>query len=170
MRQRRRVGIIGAGWVTQHHLPAWSALSERAEVVAIADPQLDAAKTKADAFGIKAVYSSAAEMLDAEDIDIVDVKEGMLSGTVTNITFKGVHYDVIVDFKGFKWLIQTTDFCYVGSYIGIKIDPDGIHIMKKSAYSGKFGDYSSYSAQYDEIGDVDYAPEEESTEDDGYEA
>ena len=73
MRQRRRVGIIGAGWVTQYHLPAWSALSERAEVVAIADPQLDAAKAKADAFGIKAVYASAAEMLDAEDLDIVDI-------------------------------------------------------------------------------------------------
>ncbi len=105
-----------------------------------------------------------------EDIDIVNVKDGMLSGTVTNITFKGVHYDVIVDFKGFKWLIQTTDYCCIGSYIGIKIDPDGIHIMKKSAYSDKFGDYSSYSAEYDEIGDVEYEPEEESTEDDGYEA
>ena len=61
-----------------------------------------------------------------------------------------MHYDIIVDFKGFKWLIQTTDFCPVGSKIGIKIDPDGIHIMKKSKYSGMFGDYSSYSAEYDE--------------------
>jgi spermidine/putrescine transport system ATP-binding protein len=104
-----------------------------------------------------------------EDIDIVDVKVGTLSGTVTNITFKGVHYDIIVDFKGFKWLIQTTDFCPVDSRIGIKIDPDGIHIMKKSRYSGKFGDYSSYSAEYDEISDVDYAPEDESPGDEIYE-
>ncbi len=96
-----------------------------------------------------------------EDVDIVPLKEGMLTGLVTNITFKGVHYDIIVDFKGFKWLIQTTDFCPVGSKIGIKIDPDGIHIMKKSKYSGMFGDYSSYSAEYDEISDVDYAPEEQ---------
>ncbi len=105
-----------------------------------------------------------------EDVDIVDVKDGMLTGTVTNITFKGVHYDVIVDFKGFKWLIQTTDFCPVNSYIGIKIDPDGIHIMKKSAYSGMFGDYSSYSAEYDEIGDADYEPEEPDIEEAPYEA
>ena len=96
-----------------------------------------------------------------EDVDIVPLKQGMLTGLVTNITFKGVHYDIIVDFKGFKWLIQTTDFCPVGSKIGIKIDPDGIHIMKKSKYSGMFGDYSSYSAEYDEISDVDYAPEEQ---------
>jgi spermidine/putrescine transport system ATP-binding protein len=104
-----------------------------------------------------------------EDVDIVEVKDGMLTGTVTNITFKGVHYDIIVDFKGFKWLIQTTDIVAVGAYIGIKIDPDGIHVMKKSEYSGKYGDYSSYSAEYDDISDVAYEPEEESSEGDLYE-
>ena len=78
---------------------------------------------------------------------------------MTNVTFKGVHYDIIVDFFGFKWLIQTTDFSPVGARIGIKIDPDGFHIMKKSWYSGMFGDYSSYSAEYDEISDADYDPE-----------
>ena len=33
----------------------------------------------------------------------------------------------------------------------MKIDPDGFHVMHKSAYSGKFGDYSSYSDEYDEL-------------------
>ena len=97
-----------------------------------------------------------------EDVDIVDEASGQLKGTVTSVTFKGVHYDTIVDFYGFKWLIQTTDFCPVDSHIGIKIDPDGIHVMKKSQYSGMFGDYSSYSEEYEEISDVDYEPEEES--------
>ncbi len=104
-----------------------------------------------------------------EDVDIVPLKEGMLTGLVTNITFKGVHYDIIVDFKGFKWLIQTTDYCPIGSKIGIKIDPDGIHVMKKSKYSGMFGDYSSYSAEYDEISDVDYTAEDEQTEEEWHE-
>ena len=71
--------------------------------------------------------------------------------------FKGMHYDIIVDFKGFKWLIQTTDFSPVGARIGVKIDPDGFHIMKKSRYSGMFGDYSSYSSEYDELNE---GPEE----------
>ena len=102
-----------------------------------------------------------------EDVDIVDEDKGQLRGTVTSVTFKGVHYDTIVDFYGFKWLIQTTDFCPEGSRIGIKIDPDGIHVMKKSQYSGMFGDYSSYSEEYDEIGDADYVPDEE--EESGYE-
>ena len=96
-----------------------------------------------------------------EDVDIVPENEGQLRGTVTSVTFKGVHYDTIVDFYGFKWLIQTTDFCPVDSHIGIKIDPDGIHVMKKSQYSGMFGDYSSYSEEYEEISDASLDLEEE---------
>jgi spermidine/putrescine transport system ATP-binding protein len=100
-----------------------------------------------------------------EDIDIVPVEEGQLAGTVTNVTFKGMQYDIIVDFRGFKWLIQTTDHCPVGSRIGVKIDPDGFHIMRKSEYSGKFGDYSSYSDEYDELNDPTEDDEEDDPED-----
>ncbi len=85
----------------------------------------------------------------------------MLCGTITSVTFKGIHFDIIVDFYGFKWLIQTTDFSPVGAKIGIKIDPDGFHVMKKSEYSGMFGDYSSYSAEYDEISDAEEVEHEE---------
>ncbi|SFP54399.1 spermidine/putrescine transport system ATP-binding protein [Oscillibacter sp. PC13] len=100
-----------------------------------------------------------------EDIDIVPVEQGQLVGTVTNVTFKGLQYDIIVDFKGFKWLIQTTDHSPGGAKIGIKIDPDGIHIMKKSAYSGMFGDYSSFSEEYDELDDASIELDEEESGD-----
>ena len=90
-----------------------------------------------------------------EDVDIVEPSAGRLQGTVTDVTFKGMQYDIIVDFYGFKWLIQTTDLAPVGSRIGIKLDPDAIHVMHKSEYSGMFGDYSSYSEEYDEIADPD---------------
>ncbi len=99
-----------------------------------------------------------------EDVDIVKPDSGHLCGTVTSVTFKGVHYDIIVDFHGFKWLIQTTDFQPVGSTIGIRLNPEDIHIMRKSRYSGLFGDYSSYSAEYDEIGDAVLAEELEEQE------
>ena len=89
-----------------------------------------------------------------EDVDIVPVDKGQLKGTVTSVTFKGVHYDTIVDFKGFKWLIQTTDYHPEGETIGIILNPDDIHIMHKSEYSGMFGDYSSYSEEYEELEDV----------------
>ena len=100
-----------------------------------------------------------------EDIDIVPVEQGQLTGTVTSVTFKGMQYDIIVDFKGVKWLIQTTDHCPEGARIGIKIDPDGIHVMKKSKYSGMFGDYSSFSEEYDELDDASLELDEEESGD-----
>jgi len=99
-----------------------------------------------------------------EDVDIVDVRSGMLKGIVDSITFRGVLYDIIVDFQGFKWLIQTTDLSPVGAEIGIKIDPDGIHIMKKSQFSGMYGDYSSFSVDYDDISDAEHEYEPEQAE------
>ncbi len=96
-----------------------------------------------------------------EDVDIVKESEGMLTGTVTSVTFMGVHYEVIVDIAGFKWMIQTTDFVDVDENIGLYIEPDAIHIMKKSEYSGMFGDYSSFSNELDELS---IPPEEEGDE------
>jgi len=95
-----------------------------------------------------------------EDVDIVPAEKGQLRGVVTSVTFKGVHYDTIVDFKGFKWLIQTTDYHPEGETIGILLNPDDIHIMHKSQYSGMFGDYSSYSEEYDELEDVSLLEED----------
>jgi len=86
-----------------------------------------------------------------EDVDIVSVEKGMLRGKVTSVTFKGVHWEIIVDIDNFKWMIQTTDYCAPDSEIGIYIEPDAIHIMKKSEYSNMFGDYSSYSEEFDEL-------------------
>ena len=100
-----------------------------------------------------------------EDIDIVPMEQGQLVGTVTSVTFKGMQYDIIVDFRGFKWLIQTTDHSPVGARIGIKIDPDGIHIMKKSQYSGMFGDYSSFSEEYEVMSDAYWEADEDESED-----
>ena len=89
-----------------------------------------------------------------EDVDVCAPKDGMISGTVTSVTFKGVHYEIIVDIGGFKWMIQSTDYQKVGDVIGLLIKPDEIHIMKKSKYSGRYGDYSSFSDEMDYISDV----------------
>ena len=94
-----------------------------------------------------------------EDVDVVPIEKGMLTGQVTNVTFKGVHYEIIVDIKGFKWMIQSTDYVAPEANIGLYIEPDAIHIMKKSKYSGKFGDYSSFSDEIDQLSDADTAEE-----------
>ncbi len=86
-----------------------------------------------------------------EDVDVVTVEEGAIFGIVTSVTFKGVHFEMIVDIDGFKWMIQSTDQQCVGDEIGIKIEPDAIHIMKKSDYSGQFGDYSSFSDEVEQL-------------------
>ncbi|MGN1344212.1 MAG: spermidine/putrescine ABC transporter ATP-binding protein [Traorella sp.] len=88
-----------------------------------------------------------------EDVDIVDPSKGMLCGQVTSVTFMGVHNEAIVDINGFKWMIQTTDPVEENAYIGIELEPDAIHIMKKSKYSGMFGDYSTFSDEMDELSD-----------------
>ena len=90
-----------------------------------------------------------------EDVDIVAEEKGMLKGVVTSVTFLGVHYEIIVDINGFKWMIQTTDFVDVDEHIGLYIEPDAIHIMRKSEYSGMFGDYSSFSNELDELSDAE---------------
>ncbi len=89
-----------------------------------------------------------------EDVDIVPEEKGMLKGVVTSVTFKGVHFEIIVDIGGFKWMIQTTDYQPVGAKIGLYIEPDAIHIMKKSEYSGIYGDYSSFSEDFDNLSKI----------------
>ena len=90
-----------------------------------------------------------------EDVDVVEVEKGMLTGVVTSVTFKGVHWEIIVDIGGFKWMIQTTDYVAENEKIGLFIEPDAIHIMKKSEYSGQYGDYSTFSDEIDELSIVD---------------
>ena len=103
-----------------------------------------------------------------EDVDVVPVEKGMLVGVVTSVTFKGVHYEIIVDIGGFKWMIQTTDYVGVDERIGLFIEPDAIHVMKKSEYSDKFGDYSSFSDEFDELSEVgDDDGEEEAPDGEG---
>ncbi len=94
-----------------------------------------------------------------EDVDIVAPEKGMLTGTVTSVAFLGVHYEIIVDIGGFKWMIQTTDAVNVSDRVGLFIEPDAIHIMKKSEYSGLYGDYSTYSEEMDHLSDIEEEPQ-----------
>ncbi|MFG1420690.1 Gfo/Idh/MocA family protein [Roseixanthobacter liquoris] len=73
MSRELRIGLIGAGWVTQHHLVGWHALAGRARVVAIADPSPERAGERAAQFEIPAVFASAEAMLDGAELDAVDI-------------------------------------------------------------------------------------------------
>lgn len=68
-----RIGLAGAGWVTEHHLDAYETLKDRARVAAVADPDRAATEARAERYGIPAVYESVAAMLDEAELDAVDV-------------------------------------------------------------------------------------------------
>ena len=66
-----------------------------------------------------------------EDVDLVKPEEGTLTGTVTHLIFKGVHYEMEVTANGFEWLVHSTDMFPVGTEVGIRVDPFDIQIMNK---------------------------------------
>jgi spermidine/putrescine transport system ATP-binding protein len=66
-----------------------------------------------------------------EDIKLVKKEDGMLEGEVESVTFKGVHYEMIIKSKDFSWMVQSTLMEPVGTRVGLSILPNDIHIMKK---------------------------------------
>ena len=102
-----------------------------------------------------AVNESVDIVVRPEDVDVVPVEKGEITGVITSNTFKGIHFEMIVDIQNFKWMIQTTDYYPVGTRIGIEIEPDAIHVMKKSKYSGLYGDYSSFSDEIEHLSDLE---------------
>ena len=67
-----------------------------------------------------------------EDIRVVQPGTNTIDGTVETVTFKGVHFEMIVDSFGTKWKIHSTKSAEVGSFIGMSLTPEDIHIMHKS--------------------------------------
>ena len=66
-----------------------------------------------------------------EDIEIVSVENSMWDGVVESVTFKGVHYEMIVHSNGFDWMIHSTIMRAEGTHIGMNVTPENIHVMKK---------------------------------------
>ena len=67
-----------------------------------------------------------------EDVQIVPLSVGMLTGLVREVIFKGVHFEMHVDVEGYEWIIHSTQASQPGELIGMNIGPDEIHIMKRS--------------------------------------
>ena len=79
-----RVGVVGCGVMGGLHCAAWSVRKDT-EVVAVADPNEEAARNVADAHSVPAVYGDYHEMLNIEDLDIVSIP-----------TWQGVRAEVTV--------------------------------------------------------------------------
>lgn len=66
-----------------------------------------------------------------EDIKIISPDNAKINGVVQSVTFKGVHYEMVIEAYDFKWLVHSTKAAEVGSNVGLDFDPYDIHIMKK---------------------------------------
>lgn len=68
-------------------------------------------------------------VLRPEDLDIVEPEKATITGTVTSVVFKGVHYEILVETKERTYMVQTTDFWEIGSFVGLAFGPEDIHVM-----------------------------------------
>lgn len=73
MNEPLRIGLIGAGMVSRHHLLAWAAIAGQAHVVAVADPSHDNAARRMAEFGISKFYDDAEAMLAETELDAIDI-------------------------------------------------------------------------------------------------
>lgn len=66
-----------------------------------------------------------------EDIRLVEAEKGMITGTVTSVTFKGVHYEMIVKTEERQFIVHSTMMSPVGTHVGLLLTPEDIHIMRR---------------------------------------
>ena len=66
-----------------------------------------------------------------EDINLVKPEDGIITGRVTHLIFKGVHYEMEVVANGYTWLVHSTDMVPVGEEVGLWVNPFDIQIMNK---------------------------------------
>lgn len=68
-----------------------------------------------------------------EDVELIRPENAPLTGTVSHLIFKGVHYEMEVEAGGFTWLVHSTSMSPVGSLVGLYVSPENIQIMNKPA-------------------------------------
>ena len=73
-----------------------------------------------------------------EDVQIVPEAQGQIKGVVTDLIFKGMHYEITVQSGRYEMVIQNTRLAEVGSRVGLHVDPDGIHIIPAEDHTNYF--------------------------------
>ena len=99
------------------------------------DYKVEFCQTVFDCVDKRFADNSVDVVIRPEDIQIVDPEKGLLTGKVTSVVFKGVHYEMVIESEFFDWTVQSTDPVTAGEKVGLFFDPDEIHVMEKSDYS-----------------------------------
>lgn len=66
-----------------------------------------------------------------EDVKLIPAEDAKITGIVESVTFKGVHYEMVIEAYDFSWLVHSTKAAELGEAVGISFDPYDIHIMNK---------------------------------------
>ena len=66
-----------------------------------------------------------------EDVQLIPAADAQISGVVESVTFKGVHYEMLIDAYDFRWMVHSTKAAELGSTVGMTFDPYDIHVMHK---------------------------------------
>lgn len=64
-----------------------------------------------------------------EDVELTAPSEGTIQGTVISVIFKGIHYEITVQSGRNEMVIQSVKSAKVGERVGMRLEPDSIHIM-----------------------------------------
>ena len=73
-----------------------------------------------------------------EDVILTNTEEGTVVGEVTSVIFKGMHYEVAVESGKYEMIVRTTKCYSVGDVVGMKLEPDGIHVMIAEDHTTSF--------------------------------
>jgi len=66
-----------------------------------------------------------------EDVQLIPAEQAQITGVVDSVTFKGVHYEMLIEAYDFRWMVHSTKAAELGSTVGMTFDPYDIHVMKK---------------------------------------
>ncbi len=73
-----------------------------------------------------------------EDVILTNNEEGTVAGEVTSVIFKGMHYEIAVESGKYEMIVRTTKCYSVGDVVGMKLEPDGIHVMIAEDHTTSF--------------------------------
>ena len=73
-----------------------------------------------------------------EDVEITKPGEGTITGVVDSVIFKGMHYEITVLSGKNEIVIQTVHSAKPGDRVGMRVDPENIHIMLAEDHTNQF--------------------------------
>ena len=73
-----------------------------------------------------------------EDVEIVPAKQGIISGVVDSVHFKGMHYEITVLCGKNEMIIQSVNSAKVGDIVGLRVDPENVHVIQAEDHTNTF--------------------------------